>query len=319
MMQRMHITGMDLNLVVVLHALLEERSVSRAARRLGLSQSATSHALSRLRELLHDPLFVRSRTGLVPTQRAEAMAEAVAQALATLEGSLFAPPVFDPLLEQRTFQVAPSDYVEHLLMAPLLTRLARRAPKLSLWSRVASEDVASALAVGELDLALQPRSTLTRADGLHAQDLWDDHFVCVVRRDHVLARGRLTVERFATADHLFIAPRGQPGGGVVDAALEKLGITRRIVYTTPNFLVAPQVVAQSDLIVTLAARVAASAARTLPLVILEPPFELTPFRISMFWHARRDADPGHRFLREQIVEISTQLSAAGRKQPRRRR
>src|SRR5580704_13193404 len=123
-MHSVQLTAVDLNLAVVLRALLDERSVSRAARRLGLSQSATSHALGRLRALVQDPLFVRTRTGLVPTARAEAMAAAVRSSLAVLETTFFAPPPFDPRTVEQTFRIRPSDYVEYLLVPRLLERLA---------------------------------------------------------------------------------------------------------------------------------------------------------------------------------------------------
>ena len=134
-MHGMQITAVDLNLAVVLRTLLDERSVSRAARRLGLSQSATSHALGRLRVIVGDPLFVRTRTGLVPTARAEAMADAVRSSVAALEATFFAPPPFDPKTVERTFRIRPSDYVEYLLVPRLLERLAEVAPKVGVAAR----------------------------------------------------------------------------------------------------------------------------------------------------------------------------------------
>ncbi|HVH42085.1 MAG TPA: LysR family transcriptional regulator [Labilithrix sp.] len=310
-MHRMHIAGIDLNLAVVLHVLLEERSVSRGARRLGLSQSATSHALARLRALLHDPLFVRTSTGLVPTARAEAMASTLASALSAIEGSFFSAPVFDPATARRTFHVGTSDYAEHVFMPPLLTRLAKQAPNMDVWTRAATEGATTALAQGQLDLVIAPGTAGDRTEGLHTVALWEDHFVFVVRRGHPLTRGKLTVDRFAGARHAFIAPRGRPGG-VVDEALAKRGRSRRIAFTTPNFLVAPQVVANTDLVITLASRVATVFAQALPLVLLPPPLELPGFRIAMFWHERRHADPAHQFLREEVTRAARELPASAR-------
>jgi len=314
-MHGMHISGMDLNLAVVLHALLEERSVSRAATRLGLSQSATSHALARLRHVLGDPLFVRARAGLVPTARAEAMADTLANALGALEGSFFAPPPFEPRTAVRSFRVASSDYVEHLIGPPLLTGLARAAPNLDLWTVSAPEEATEALAQGRLDLLFQPSRPGPRDEGLHVAGMWEDHFVGVMRKGHPLSRGPLTVERFAAAKHAFIAPRGRPGGAV-DAALAQLGLSRRIAFTTPNFLVGPQVVAETDLVIVLAARIARVFAERLPLVLFEPPLELPSFEIAMMWHERRHADPAHRFLREEIVRVARTLPAPGRPRAR---
>lgn len=308
-MHAMHLAGIDLNLAVVLHALLEERSVSRAAGRIGLSQSATSHALARLRELVGDPLFVRTPAGLAPTARAEAMAATLAGGLAALEQALLAPPAFDPATARRTFQLGASDYVEHLLLPPLLARLAEVAPGFDVWTRPSPADPTAALAQGSLDLVLVPRTAPERAEGLRSVELWDDHFVGVARRGHPLARPPITVEAFAAARHVFIAPGGRPGG-VVDEALARGGRARRIAFTTRNFLVGPEVVARTDLVITLAARIAWAFARTLPLVLFEPPLPLPGFRIAAFWHDRHDADPAHRFLRDEIARVSRALSDA---------
>jgi DNA-binding transcriptional LysR family regulator len=302
----MHIAGIDLNLAVVLHALLEERNVSRAAKRVGLSQSAASHALARLRDLLEDPLFVRSAAGLLPTARAEGMAPRLASALAQLEESLLAPPAFDPASAQHTFQVGTPDYAEHVIMPALLARFSRAAPNMNLWTRPAPSDPAAALAHGQLDLIVGPTTTPGVNDSLLSAPLWKDEFVVVVRRDHPLTRGRLSVERFAAARHALIVP-GSRRRGVVDDELEARGFSRRIAFSTPNFLVAPEMVAKSDLVITLAARVARSFAALYPLTLLEPPFAVPGFAIAMFWHARRDSDPAHRFLRAEVLDAAREL------------
>jgi DNA-binding transcriptional LysR family regulator len=316
----MHIAGIDLNLAVVLHALLEERSVSRAARRIGLSQSATSHALARLRALLGDPLFVRSAAGLLATPRAEGMHETLAQALRAIESSFSAPPVFDPKLAQRTFHVGTSDYAEYIIMPALLTRLSRVAPGLEVWARPALEDVAALLAQGRLDLVIVPERTDERLQGLETLPLWEDDFVVAMRPGNPLSRGRLSLERFAAARHVLIAPRGQPRG-VVDDMLEAHGLSRRVAFATPSFLVAPEIVARTDLVITLASRVALAFARTHRLTLRAPPLKLPGFRIAMFWHKRSDADPAQRFVRDEIARVAHALRAVPeslvRRQPRR--
>lgn len=301
----MHISTVDLNLVPVLHALLEERSVSRAARRLGLSQSATSHALARLRQLVGDALFVRTRDGLVPTARAEGMHASLSTAMGMLETSLLAPPELDPRTLRRTFHVGTSDYAEHVLLRPLLAHLEKVAPHVNLWVRPVLSDGALALARGELDVLLQPRTT-TGAAGLHVIPLWEDTFVGVMRRGHPLARRPMTLSAFTSASHAFIAPGGR-SGGAVDDALAKLGLARRIAFTSTSFLVPPPIVAESDLLITLAARIAAAFAATLPLVLFEPPVRLEGFRVALFWHDRHDGDPAHRVLRDAIVHVAKAL------------
>lgn len=310
-MQPMHIAGIDLNLAVVLHALLEERNVSRAAARVGLSQSAASHALARLRDLLKDPLFVRSASGLLPTARAEAMAPRLAGALAQLEESLLAPPAFDPAKAQHTFQLGTPDYTEHVIMPAVLARLSRSAPLMNVWTRRPPENAGTALAQGQIDLIIGPTTTRGVHDAVLSAPLWEDEFVVVVRRGHPLARGKLTIERFAGARHALIVP-GDRMRGVVDDELEARGFSRRIAFATPNFLAAPEMVAKSDLVITLAARVARSFAALYPLTLLEPPFAVPGFAIAMFWHARRESDPAHRFLRAQVLEAARALPSSKR-------
>jgi DNA-binding transcriptional LysR family regulator len=305
-MHVMHILAADLNLVVVLHALLDERSVSRAAKRLGLSQSATSHALGRLRALLKDPLFVRTRRGLVPTARAEAMADAVRSSVTALEATLFAPAPFDPNTVERTFRVRPSDYVEYLLVPPLLRRLAKVAPRVNFWARPSMTEPTLALEEGQLDLLIQPTHSGEQTEGLRMEALWDDHLVGIARRGHPLTKGRLTLERFAAASHALVSPRGQPGG-MVDDVLNQHGLQRRIAFTTPNFVVAPQVVATTDLIMILPARLAAAVGSGPRLVTFAPPLKVPGFQIAMFWHDRHDSDPAHAFIRREIAQVAAAL------------
>ncbi|HKO89615.1 MAG TPA: LysR family transcriptional regulator [Polyangiaceae bacterium] len=212
-----HMSGLDLNLALVLHALLAERSVSRAAQRLGLSQSATSHALARLRSSLADPLFVRVPRGIVPTARAEALAAPLAAGLALLEQSLVAPARFDPKTSSRRFRIAATDYVEFLLLPRFLGMLASEAPHVDVWLRPFSEEGSSLLQRGDLDLlvgVLPPEAALP---GLKRVHLLDERLVCVVRDGHPLTHGRLSLARFAAARHILIAPRGRPGGPIDDA------------------------------------------------------------------------------------------------------
>ncbi|MFT3695681.1 MAG: LysR family transcriptional regulator [Kofleriaceae bacterium] len=302
-MQRVHISGIDLNLAIVLRALLDERSVSRAAKQLGLSQSATSHALARLRLVMQDPLFVRTRTGLVPTPRAEAIAQAVRTAVTALEQSLLVPPPFDPKAVRRTFHIRPSDYVEYLIVPPLQAQLAERMPNVELRALAPASDPVLALEQGELDLLVQPPMNGDRTERLHVRPLWEDRLVGVMRRGHPLARGRMTLARFAAARHALIAPRGEPGG-FVDDLLRERGLERRVAYMTPSFLAAPLIVAATDLLLVLPARVAETFVQRGDLTTFEPPVNLPGFRIAMFWHDRHDADPAHRLLRTEIAELA---------------
>lgn len=284
--------------LVALDALLQHGSVSAAARQLGVTQSAMSHTLARLRRDLDDPLLVRSGRRLVPTARAERMAPRLREAVAALEAAVAAPDAFDPMTARRAFRIAMPDYGELVLLPQLLARIEREAPGVDLAIVRAAPD---ALDRNEVDIVLQPRRREDDRAGLRARALFQERFVCVLRHGHPLIESGLTIEGFAAARHLLVAPRGTPGG-VVDEALAARGLKRRTVVTAPSFLAAPYHVARTDLVLTLAERVARVVAAGLPLHVLPHPLALTPFTTSMIWHERLDNDPAHIWLRRIVGE-----------------
>jgi len=305
-MHHMHLAGLDLNLALVLHALLTERSVSKAAKRLGLSQPATSHALARLRHVLSDPVVVRVPGGIAPTPRAEAIAAPLASAMALLERSLLSAPQFDPATAARRFLLGASDYAGFVLLPGLVARVAESAPGIDLWLRPMGEAPDNQLGLGDFEIALNVVRPGSRGAGIREQRLFDERFVCIVREGHPLTKGKLTVKRFAEARHAFIAPRGHPGG-VVEDALARLGLERRIALAVPHFLVAPHIIARTDLVLTVAERIARAHAAVLPLRILEPPLELGGFTIGMTWHERNHQDPGLAWLRAGLAEVASSI------------
>ena len=309
-MHGMNMRDLDLNLLVALDALLETRHVTRASRELGLSQSATSHALARLREAMGDELLVRGAGGLVPTARAEALREPLRAALRAVEDAIEAPEPFDPATASRTFTVVAGDYVQLVLLPPLLARLAREAPGIDLRVAPAAPDEPDPrLAGGQIDMVLSVPRRGFDAAGIRARHLFDERFVCLVREDHPRVGATLTMDDYLTLPHALVAPGGRPGG-IVDTALAAMGKTRRIAVAVPHFLVVPHAIVGSDLVVTLAARAAAAFCRMLPLRVLEPPLELPDFSMTMYWHERAHRDPGHQWLRGVLVAISEEVSAS---------
>jgi DNA-binding transcriptional LysR family regulator len=306
-MQAVHLEALDLNLLVALRALLAERHVTRAAARVGLSQPAMSHALSRLRELLGDPLLVRTPNGMRPTPRAEAMTAPLERALEDIGRLIASPAPFEPQRSTRKFRIAANDYMELVLFPRLLRRLWIEAPNIDVRIVNLAESVNTDLAEGRLDLAMgvvelsndPPR-------GIRSEDLVSDGFVCVVREDHPVVKKRLSLDDFVALPHALVAPRGE-GGSVVDSALARLGKKRRVAVEIPHFLVAPHVVRETDLLLTLAARVAASLAPLLGLRRIPPPLELTTFTMVMQWHERQHVDPAHVWLRELIAMVAKDL------------
>jgi DNA-binding transcriptional LysR family regulator len=302
-MHAMHdraLSAIDLNLLVVLRALLSERHVTRAAARVGLSQSATSHALARLRELFGDPLLVRSGRALTLTPRATRLLPALEQGLVALESAVAGEPQFEPRSTRRTFTLGTSDYLQALLMGPLLRQLASRAPGIDL-SVVVFPHLDELLDSGSIDLALTVPDQVQRA--MSRQRLFPDEFVCMVRRDHPRIRRSLNVEQYLAQRHVVVAPGGTPGT-LVDTVLAERGLARRIALRVTNFLIAPVVVCQTDFINTMPVRLARQLAKTYPLRLLPPPLALPRFDYSMFWHPRLDHDPEQVWLREFVAGVS---------------
>jgi DNA-binding transcriptional LysR family regulator len=309
-MQAMHLAGIDLNLALVLHALLHERSVSRAAKRVGLSQSATSHALARLRRILGDPLVTRTPSGVTPTPRALEIADPLANAVRLLERAFAARPVFDPRTESRRFQVAATDYFELVLLPALMTDLDARAPNTHVWVRPMNAEALEAAKRGDLDLVVGVFPGGVEPP-LRSRVVLEDELVCIVRKGHALEGKALSLERFVKEKHILIAPRGMPGGPV-DTALAERGVSRTIGVAVPHFLAAAHLVAESDLMLTVARRVADVFMRLLPLRVLAPPLALPKTQLVMVWHARHDDDPAHAWLRDRLVRLTPAPTPATR-------
>jgi DNA-binding transcriptional LysR family regulator len=304
MMHTMHpgaLAAMDLNLLVALHALLIEGNVTAAARRLSLSQSATSHALARLRERLGDPLLVRSGRRLDRTPRATALLPALERGLAELESALSGEPPFDPRTARRTFTLGTADYGQAVLLGPLLARLRQEAPGIDLFA-LAFPDVVERLDAGTMDLAVVP--TAPTPAGYSSTPLFEDGFICMLRAGHPAARGgRLSMARYLALGHLLVAPQGGPGS-IVDTELAGRGHQRRVTVRVSSFLTAPILVASSDLVSTGPERLWRALAPHYPVRLLPPPLRLPRFGIHLLWHRRRDNDPALLWMRRLLEEVA---------------
>jgi len=312
-----HLRSKDLNLLVVLAALLEERSTTRAATRLGLTQSATSRALQRLRDLLGDPLFVRGPGGLTPTARAEALAPRL-RLLLDDASDVLEPLTFDPATASRQFVLGMADLAEPWLMPRLIAAVGRSAPSIDLVSFSEARPLEDGLEPGRFDLVMVP--SISESAALRRQTLLSEDFVCLLRRDHPALSQPWTTKRFAALGHVLVAPRGT-AGGVVDRMLAEHGLVRRVVARVGTFGAAPEVVAATDLITTLPRSLAISAAARLDLVMREPPLTVPGFSLYQCWHERVDADPGHAWLRTLVHRIASDESdrrAAAQTKPRQR-
>lgn len=290
--------NVDLNLLVALDALLQESSVSGAARRVGLSTPATSHALARLRDQVGDPLLVRSGRGMVLTPRAVALRGQVHQLVADARRALRPERPFVAREVTRTFVVHATDYVLTVLGGPLDRMLRETAPGIGLRFVPNSLDDAALLRDADSDLAVGIYGELPQE--MRTRPLLTDRFVCVVRRGHPVLGKRFTLERYVGLPHLQIAPRGTPGG-YVDDVLRERGLSRTVARAVPYFLTALHLAATTDYVLTVSERIARLYAPTLGLEVLEVPLTLRPYALSLIWHPRVDGEPAHRFLRETFV------------------
>lgn len=292
-----NLRAVDLNLLVVLDALLHERHLTRAAARLPMSQPAVSHALARLRTLLGDPLFHRTRGGLRPTPHALALEAPLRDVLAQVR-RLLAGAVFEPAASRRTFRLAMSDYGASVVLPPLVRRLRAEAPGIDLEISYTSRGgMIAGVADGQLDLALAVFGE-TPAD-IRRAVLFQEPFVCVM--DAASSAGPLTLDDYLARPHVLVAASQDQRSGEVDAALARLGRARRVALRLPHWTAAPAVVAGTDLVLTVAQR---TVMPTPPGLAVQPvPFPIDPLGFEMIWHERTDGDAGLRWLRESLAAL----------------
>lgn len=292
----------DLNLLRAFAALLEERSVTRAARRLGVTQPALSGMLGRLRELLQDPLFVRQRYGMRPTDKAVELGPAVAAALAQLDQAVLGQRAFDPATSERRFVLAANGYVEFVLLPPLVAELRRLAPGVSLrvvpFGGAPSEASAAA---GEAALVLGRVGD--PSESLVVKALAEDGLACVVRADHPVVKAQLTRAQFESLKHVNVLPPGRLRAGLFQA-LERHGLRRDVAVSVTHFLAVPDLIAATDYCTTLPRRICQRLAGDPRLKVLAPPVDLGTFPVQMAWHVRHRRDPAHRWLRSLVAAVA---------------
>jgi DNA-binding transcriptional LysR family regulator len=293
----MNLRTFDLNLLLVFDAILRERSVMRAARALGLSQPALSHALNRLRYLVKDQLFVRTPAGMIPTPRAEQLALPVRKALNDLQIALETE-TFSPSTADRQFVIAVNNYAAVVLAAPIVAACRALAPHIRLSLRPSGTlDLLELLERGELDLVISTRES--SAERFVSQPLIEDRYVAVLRRGHPALRRKMTLSAFANLPHLVISSSGDDIS-FVNTALIARGLSRSIALETP-YLSAGAVLVQSNLVAVLGRQIAQEFRRAYPIEIRELPFDAPKLRSMMLWHRRFDDQPAHRWLRETLI------------------
>lgn len=300
------IRRLDFSLLLIFDELVRHQRTTVVAERLGLSQSAISHALARLRDLFADPLFTRRPDGLTPTRRALALAPAVRDLLQQAQAVIGGAQPFDPAASTRLFRVAANDLVATLLGAPLLARLESEAPGSRLAIRFAvGAEALEALRRDEIDLAIG--RFYDPPEGFETTDLIQETFVVIARQGHPHIDGAIDLATFARLDHLLVSFSGRLTG-VVDEALARLGLSRRVRASTPMFLSAFAAVADSDLVATAPARLARRLAPRFGLQVLAPPLSIEPFPISLVRARSSRPDPGLDWLADRVRLVARTLA-----------
>lgn len=300
----MNLAGIDLNLLVAFDALMQERNVTRAGKRIGMSQPAMSNALNRLRHLVKDDLFLRGPRGMRPTPRAVELAAPIHQALSQVEAAL-SPAAFDPATAASTFRFSMADYAASLILPPLAERLEETAPEVDIRVRPDTLTGPQLLDRNEIDFAIGYYADYP--DRFRGVTLFEERYVCVMRRGHPLARKRrITLEEFVAAKHLLITLTGE-ATGFVDRMLSERGLSRRVAMTVNQFLVAPLVIQNSDMIITLALRTAKRFADVNKLHIVPLPLERAPIKLTLLWHEQLSRHPAHDWMRSLLVDICREI------------
>ncbi|ARM91534.1 LysR family transcriptional regulator protein (plasmid) [Rhizobium sp. CIAT894] len=297
----------DLNLLPVFLALMEERSVTRAAVRLGITQPALSNSLNRLRETLHDPLFIRERYGIKPTELAEEIAPTIEVALAQLDDLVSNQQEFQPAQAERLFTLAPNSYAELVLMPALAARMRQLAPGIKLRMMPFGNDLAET-GVTSGTTAMVFGRIVDPPDNLVVQHLMDDGLACVVRADHPEIGGHISREQFESLKHVNVLPPGRLRAGLFQA-LGQQNLKREVAVSVTHFLAVPEMLVATDYCATLPRLICRSLERDPRLKVLPPPVDLGSFPVQMAWHVRYRHDPAHRWLRSMIGELAREMTA----------
>ncbi|HEY3253538.1 MAG TPA: LysR family transcriptional regulator, partial [Polyangiaceae bacterium] len=294
-MAHVDIRAVNLNLLAAFDALLAERNVTRAASKMGVTQSAMSNSLAQLRLLFEDPLFRRTPHGIEPTPRALELGDPIRRGLGLLDRAL-SPRSFEPRSESRVFVLATSDYVEFVLLPPLMKRLAREAPGVRLEVRPwGLQQVPKSLHSGEVDLMV---GFYDEVPARHAETLlFDEHYLCIARKGHPGLGRKPTLKSWLAQKHVLVSQQGG-SPGTVDRALAARDLKRTIGARVSHFLLVPTLVAQTDMVAAVNARVATAFADSLGLRVFKPPLALPKGRVGQVWHEQLEHDPAQRWFRQ---------------------
>lgn len=301
----MRFEGLDLNLLIALDAILEERSVMAASRRLHLSQPAMSAAIGRLRQYFNDEIFTISQRKLVPTPLAQSLEKPTRDILLRIRANLISPPKFDPVSSERRFRLVVSDYASIVLMHAVMKRVYRAAPRVCLEILPFSDRVGDQLQRGEVDFVVIPDTGLI--DGHPSLHLFADEFCCVAWSGSRQIGRSISLNRYLQLGHITAQLGPIRGLSFDERALVQLGYRRRIEVIAPNFTAMAAMVIGTDRIATMHRRLAAIFARNFPLKLLRSPVRIPAFREALQWPASFHMDPGLVWLREIMTDVAREV------------
>ncbi|MEI6426973.1 MAG: LysR family transcriptional regulator [Pseudanabaena sp. ELA607] len=310
-MHQVDIRQIDLNLLIILKVLLDEQNVTRASEKLNLSQSATSHALKRLRQMFNDPLLERSVAGMRPTARALTLRDSLEQILGDIE-ELVKEPIFTPELAKGTIRIATSDYATTVILPTILRELAQKAPYIDVECYDWQADTLEKIRHNEIDLGLGIIDS-SKTNGIKTQNLFVERFVSIVRRDHPILEERMSLQSYIRYPHALITT-GSPTHsikdapkGLVDRILEEAGLTRRVMLKLPHFFSGALIISNTDLILTLPRRIALLYANNIHITLFDPPIALGEYHYMQIWASHTNCEPLQGWLRNLVSHLAASM------------
>ncbi len=303
----MRVNQLNLNLLVALDVLLEEQSITRAAERLHMTQSAASGVLARLRDYFQDELLVQVGRKMVPTPYARELAEPVRQILVQIRSTITPRPSNDPAVSKRLFRLVASDYLITVMLAEFISQLQEEAPGVTFELLQPNDQANDQLLNGEVDLLIAPEDYALA--GHPTEELFEEHYVCVVWEDNKRVGDTLTAEAYQELGHVSVGFQGRRRQISFDEILmNRFGISRRLEVLTHDFNTLPQLLIGTDRVATMHGRLAEYYARHLPLRLLPTPVALPPMREIMCWHRSMDGEPMHRWLRDRLKARAAEMT-----------
>ena len=302
---RINLRNFDLNLLVCFDALMSERNVSKAAEKVFLSQSGLSHALSRLRTLLDDPILMRTEQGMMPTPRALEMEVPVREMLNRINRTIYTQKDFAPLTSDRKFVLYCTEYFECLMMPKLMAHLEKVAPHCTVAAEILSHELPeSKLTTGEIDFVIGVESLMDIPKNLTSRIWIKDSLVCLVRKENKKVGPSVSLEQFAEIPHILLSILGSPFKfGILDNWLEKQNVQRIYSVSTAAFLPAALILAETDYIMTLPRRMATKLTEIIPLRLVELPNNPPNFQLNLIWHPLYEKDPAHIWFKWQLLNL----------------